>query len=78
MKRNIINVVEDLDVTLRRDTFLKHVEKAQNEIALLLTMGAFPRFLKSNYFIQYKIKSRQEKETVIISDDTDSRIPEKP
>jgi CRISPR/Cas system-associated exonuclease Cas4 (RecB family) len=78
MKTNIINVVEDLDGSQRRDIFLKHVEKAQNEISLLLTMGAYPRFLKSNYFRLYKVKSGQEKETVIVSsDDTDSRIPEK-
>lgn len=61
MKRNIIKMAEG-DVESKQAEFIKQLERAQNEVMMILAMGAFPRFLKSNYFAQYKIKSRQQRE----------------
>jgi hypothetical protein len=58
MKRNLLKAATN-DVEQHLDEFLKHLDKAQNEIMMILAMGAFPRFLKSKFFIQYKIKAKE-------------------
>lgn len=42
--------------------FYKGLERAQNEVMMILAMGAFPRFLKSHYFGDYKARVRELRE----------------
>lgn len=63
MKRKIISLAEG-DVGSKQEEFIKQLERAQNEVMMILAMGAFPRFLKSNFFVQYKLKAKQQREGV--------------
>lgn len=58
MKRNLLKAAAD-DVEKHLEDFLLHLDRAQNEIMMILAMGAFPRFIKSKFFIQYKIKAKE-------------------
>jgi len=61
MKRKIISLAEG-DVGAKQEEFIKQLVRAQNEVMMILAMGAFPRFLKSNFFVQYKLKAKQQRE----------------
>lgn len=61
MKRALIKAATQ-SVDEKIDEFLKHLDRAQNEIMMILAMGAFPRFLKSKHFMQYKIKAKEERD----------------
>lgn len=61
MKRKIISLAEG-DVGAKQEEFIKQLERAQNEVMMILAMGAFPRFLKSNFFVQYKLKAKQARD----------------
>lgn len=74
MKRNIISMA-DGNVAARQEEFIKQLERAQNEVMMILAMGAFPRFMKSNYFVQYKIKSKQQRDAEARNEDI--REPER-
>ena len=39
--------------------FFKALDRAENEVMMILAMGAFPRFLKSKFFSEYKAKSKE-------------------
>lgn len=58
MKRSLVKAATN-DVANNMPEFLKHLDRAQNEIMMILAMGAFPRFLKSKQFMQYKIKVKE-------------------
>lgn len=58
MKRNLLKAATN-DVEQHLEDFLTHLDRAQNEIMMILAMGAFPRFIKSKFFIQYKIKAKE-------------------
>ncbi len=58
MKRGLIKAATN-DVEKNIEEFLKHLDRAQNEIMMILAMGAFPRFLKSKQFLHYKIKAKE-------------------
>lgn len=58
MKRALIKAATN-DVEKNIEEFLKHLDRAQNEIMMILAMGAFPRFLKSKQFLHYKIKAKE-------------------
>jgi hypothetical protein len=58
MKRNLIKMSKE-NVESNHEEFIKHLERAQKEIMMILAMGAFPRFLKSQYFVQYKLKLKE-------------------
>lgn len=58
MKRSLVKAARN-DVANNMPEFLKHLDRAQNEIMMILAMGAFPRFLKSKQFMQYKIKVKE-------------------
>lgn len=58
MKRQLTNIAAD-DVVSRQIDYYKALERAQNEVMNILVMGAFPRFLKTEYFHTYKIKVRE-------------------
>ncbi len=73
MKKNLIAMAES-DVVARQEEFMKQLERAQNEIMMILAMGAFPRFLKSPYFIQYKMKVRENRDT---TEEATVRSPER-
>jgi translation initiation factor IF-1 len=76
MKKNIIRMTEGDDVASKQEEFFKHLDRAQNEVMMILAMGAFPRFMKSTYFVQYKIKSKQRETEQ--ADQTDNiREPER-
>lgn len=61
MKRQLINLATE-DVMGRQLDFYKGLERAQNEVMMILAMGAFPRFLKSEHFHNYKVKVRELRE----------------
>lgn len=61
MKRQLTNIATN-DVVGRQIDFYKGLERAQNEVMMILAMGAFPRFLKSEYFYNYKVKVRELRE----------------
>jgi hypothetical protein len=58
MKRSLIKAASN-NVENNLPEFLKHLDRAQNEIMMILAMGAFPRFLKSKQFLHYKIKVKE-------------------
>jgi hypothetical protein len=58
MKRNLMSTASK-DIEIYLEEFLRHLDRAQNEIMMILAMGAFPRFIKSKIFIQYKIKAKE-------------------
>lgn len=58
MKRNIMRLVHDQN-TSQLDELMKYLDKAQNEILMIMAMGAFPRFMKSSLFIEYKVKVKE-------------------
>lgn len=58
MKRALIKAATN-DIENNLPEFLKHLDRAQNEIMMILAMGAFPRFLKSKQFLHYKIKTKE-------------------
>lgn len=61
MKRQLTNISAD-DILTRQAEFYKALDRAQNEVMMILAMGAFPRFLKSEYFYNYKVKVRELRE----------------
>ncbi len=61
MKTNLIKMANN-DVFNHKKDFLAALERAQNEIMMILAMGAFPRFLKSPLFQEYKRKAREQRE----------------
>lgn len=50
------------DVGEKQKEFLAALERAQNEIMMILAMGAFPRFLKNPLFHEYKRRAREQRE----------------
>lgn len=58
MKRNLIKLSKE-NAECNQEEFIKHLDRAQKEIMMILAMGAFPRFLKSQYFVQYKLKLKE-------------------
>ncbi len=61
MKTNLIKMA-NTDLETHHKEFIIALERAQNEIMMILAMGAFPRFIKSKYFHEYKKKSREQRE----------------
>jgi hypothetical protein len=58
MKTNLIKMASG-DVGAIQTDFITALERAQKEIMILLAMGAFPRFIKSKIFREYKKKARE-------------------
>lgn len=50
------------DLGANQKEFIAALERAQKEIMMILAMGAFPRFIKSKFFQDYKKKAREIRE----------------
>ncbi len=72
MKRALIKAATN-DVENNLAEFLKHLDRAQNEIMMILAMGAFPRYLKSKNFLNYKIRVKEMRDK---EDEEEERAPE--
>lgn len=59
MKKNILVLVTKEEHNYQRPELMKYLDKAQNEILMIMAMGAFPRFMKHNLFMDYKIAAAE-------------------
>jgi fructose-1-phosphate kinase PfkB-like protein len=71
MKKNITHLVLNGETLEHQQEFMRYLDKAQNEILMIMAMGAFPRFMKSTLFTDYKRKARE------MEDAEDLRGPER-
>ncbi len=62
MKTNLIKMASQDDIEQNQKEFIAALERAQKEIMMILAMGAFPRFIKSKFFQDYKRKARELRE----------------
>ncbi len=63
MKRNILEMIHKDLIMSEQATLLRHLEKAQNEILLIMTMGSFPRFLKTPLYEDYHMNNVKDTQT---------------
>ena len=70
MKKVILQLVTSGVTDTERQELLKCLERAQNEILMIMAMGAFPRFMVSTLFLEYKKKAKERQ------DDGSFRKPE--
>lgn len=61
MKKNLINLSKEQNILDKKIDYLKLLNKAQYEISIILSLGAFPRFLKSSIFKDYRIVLKERK-----------------
>ena len=59
MKKSILNLVINGGTTEHQQELMRYLDRAQNEILMIMAMGAFPRFMKSRLFIEYKRKAKE-------------------
>ena len=59
MKKSILNLVTKGETAEHQAELMRYLDKAQNEILMIMAMGAFPRFMKSKLFLDYKKKVRE-------------------
>mmetsp|Transcript_32460 Transcript_32460/g.54734 ORF Transcript_32460/g.54734 Transcript_32460/m.54734 type:complete len:200 (+) Transcript_32460:119-718(+) len=58
MKTEILRLVEG-GTAEHQEELLRYLDKAQNEILMIMAMGAFPRFMKHKLFHEYKRKAHE-------------------
>lgn len=59
MKKNILVLANGEQAMEQAAELIKCLEKAQNEILMIMGMGAFPRFMRSHLFKEYKRKAHE-------------------
>lgn len=62
MKKNILKLIENDNAVAQIQELKAYLQTAQNEVSVMMSMGAFPRFRKSNLFKEYLKQTRNEKE----------------
>jgi fructose-1-phosphate kinase PfkB-like protein len=65
MKKNIASLAtQEKSVNVENNQLLTYLEKAQNEIFMIMALGSFPRYLKSDIYQQW-VKSTSQSDTRI-------------
>lgn len=59
MKKNILVLSND-DSNYQQGELVGYLEKAQNEILMIMAMGAYPRFIKSKLYADFILKKKTE------------------
>jgi hypothetical protein len=62
MKKELAGLALEEDIEEHHTDFMKALDRAENEVMRILAMGAFPRFLKTEHFLNYKAKASELRE----------------